>query len=175
MGGRQRELQRRRRSLALPGPQSCAPLRQALPPDFHSLCEQQPVGHRLFRDFLATVPRYREAVAFLEQVQSWELAEGPAKGSSLQALSARCLATTTEDEQAALVVLARAEAMAFLQGQPFRDFLASPFYNQFLRWKVFEMQPVSDKYFTEFRVLGKGGFGEVSVSEQPGRKLKDTA
>ncbi|XP_070247482.1 rhodopsin kinase GRK7 isoform X1 [Myotis yumanensis] len=179
--GDSRELQQRRRSLALPGPQSCAPLRQALPPDFHSLCEQQPVGRRLFRDFLATVPRYREAVAFLEQVQSWELAEGPAKGSSLQALvaaaggpapghppaflspalSARCLAATTEDEWAALVALARAEAMAFLRGQPFRDFLASPFYDQFLRWKVFEMQPVSDKYFTEFRVLGKGGFGEV--------------
>lgn len=193
--GDSRELQRRRRSLALPGPQSCAPLRQALPPDFHSLCEQQPVGRRLFRDFLATVPRYREAMAFVEQVQSWELAEGPAKGGRLQALvaaaggpapghppaflspalSARCLAATTEDERAALVALARAEAMAFLQGQPFRDFLASPFYDQFLRWKVFEMQPVSDKYFTEFRVLGKGGFGEVSVSEQPGWKLKDTA
>nr|KAF6310484.1 hypothetical protein mMyoMyo1_006017 [Myotis myotis] len=86
--GDSRELQRRRRSLALPGPQSCAPLPQALPPDFHRLCEQQPVGRRLFPDFLATVPRYREAMAFLEQVQSWELAEGPAKGSSLQALVA---------------------------------------------------------------------------------------
>uniref|UniRef100_G1Q7I7 G protein-coupled receptor kinase n=1 Tax=Myotis lucifugus TaxID=59463 RepID=G1Q7I7_MYOLU len=175
--GDSRELQRRRRSLALPGPQSCAPLRQALPPDFHSLCEQQPIGRRLFRDFLATVPRYRETVAFLEQVQSWELAEGPAKGSSLQALVAAAggpapgthrLPQPGSEHQpllrtsgAALVALALAEAMAFLQGQPFRDFLASPFYDQFLRWKVFEMQPVSDKYFTEFRVLGKGGFGEV--------------
>ncbi|EHB02322.1 G protein-coupled receptor kinase 7 [Heterocephalus glaber] len=51
--------------------------------------------------------------------------------------------------------------MGFLQEQPFRDFLASPFYDKFLQWKLFEMQPISSKYFIEFRVLGKGGFGEV--------------
>lgn len=185
-----KELQRRRRSLMLPGPQSCEQLRQALATDFHSLCEQQPIGRRLFRDFLATVPAYQEARGFLEEVQSWELAEeGPAKGSALQglvttcaaapvpghphpffspALVTKCQAATTEDERASLVELAKAEVMAFLQDQPFREFLASPFYDKFLQWKVFEMQPVSDKYFEEFRVLGKGGFGEVSVFEEPG-------
>ncbi|XP_024624876.1 rhodopsin kinase [Neophocaena asiaeorientalis asiaeorientalis] len=176
-----KELQRRRRTLMLPGPQSCERLRQAPPNDFHSLCEQQPIGRRLFRDFLATVPAYQEAVGFLEEVQSWELAEeGPAKGSTLQglvttcaaspghphpflspALVTKCQAATTEEERTSLVELAKAEAMAFLQDQPFLEFLASPFYDKFLQWKVFEMQPVSDKYFEEFRVLGKGGFGEV--------------
>uniref|UniRef100_A0A8C9A8W5 G protein-coupled receptor kinase n=1 Tax=Prolemur simus TaxID=1328070 RepID=A0A8C9A8W5_PROSS len=178
-----KELQRRRRSLALPGPQCCAELRRGLSPHFHSLCEQQPIGRRLFRDFLATVPTYQEAVAFLEEVQSWELAEeGPTKDSALQGLGAACAhspapehphpflspalatrgqAATTKEERVAVVELAKAEAMAFLQEQPFRDFLASPFYDKFLQWKLFEMQPVSDNYFTEFRVLGKGGFGEV--------------
>jgi len=172
-----KELQRRRRSLMLPGPQSCEQLRQALATDFHSLCEQQPIGRRLFRDFLATVPAYQEARGFLEEVQSWELAEeGPAKGSALQglvttcaaapvpgrphpffspALVTKCQAATTDDDRASLVELAKAEVMAFLQDQPFREFLASPFYDKFLQWKVFEMQPVSDKYFEEFRVLGK--------------------
>ncbi|XP_072648544.1 rhodopsin kinase GRK7 isoform X2 [Canis lupus baileyi] len=181
--GDSRELQRRRRSLALPGPQCCTQLRQSLPQDFNNLCEQQPIGRRLFRDFLATVPPYQGAVAFLEEVQSWELAEeGPVKGSMLQglvatcvaapapghphpflspALATKCQATTTEEEQRVLVAQAKAEVMTFLQDQPFQDFLASPFYDKFLQWKVFEMQPVSEKYFTEFRVLGKGGFGEV--------------
>lgn len=63
------------------------------------------------------------------------------------------------------MALAKVEAMAFLQDQPFRDSLASPFCDKFLQRKVFEMQPVSDKHFTELRVLGKGGLGEVSVSE----------
>lgn len=195
--GDSRELQRRRQSLALPGPQRCTQLRQSLPQDFNSLCEQQPIGRRLFRDFLATVPPYQEAVAFLEEVQSWELAEeGPVKGSMLQglvatcgaasapghphpflspALATKCQAATAEEEQLALVAQAKAEVMAFLQDQPFQDFLASPFYDKFLQWKAFEMQPVSEKYFNEFRVLGKGGFGEVSVSEWPDWKVKYTA
>ncbi|KAM6160726.1 rhodopsin kinase GRK7 [Erethizon dorsatum] len=176
-----RELRRWRRGLALPGPQDCAELRRALAPRFDSLCEQQPLGRRLFRDFLATVPAYREASAFLEEVQAWELAEpGPAKDLALQellascvhaaghpnpflspALVTRCQAATTEEERVAVVALAEAGAVGFLQDQPFRDFLASPFYDRFLQWKLFEMQPVSDKYFIEFRVLGKGGFGEV--------------
>lgn len=187
--GDSREMQRRRRSLALPGPQACAELRRELPVHFHSLCEQQPIGRRLFQDFLATVPTYREATAFLEEVQNWELAEeGPTKSSLLQglvavcvqslapgqphaflspALAAKCQAATTEEEQAALMAQARAETMSFLQEQPFREFLGSPFYEKFLQWKLFEMQPVSEKYFTEFRVLGKGGFGEVGVWEEP--------
>ncbi|ELV13673.1 rhodopsin kinase [Tupaia chinensis] len=178
-----KELQRRRRSLVLPGPQSCAELRRELSPQFHNLCEQQPIGRRLFRDFLATVPTYGEAGAFLEDVQNWELAEdGPTKSSTLQelvatctrvpepgkphpflspALTTKCQEATTEEERAAAVALAKQETVAFLQEKPFQDFLASPFYDKFLQWKAFEMQPVSEKYFNEFRVLGKGGFGEV--------------
>lgn len=60
------------------------------------------------------------------------------------------------------MALATAEATVFLQDQPFRDFLGSPFYVKLLQWKAFEMQPVADKCFTELCVLGKGGFGEVS-------------
>lgn len=190
-----RELQRRRRSLVLPTLQSCEPLRQVLPHDFHSLCEQQPIGRRLFAAFLATVPSYAQTAAFLEEVRAWELAEeGPARARMLRALLASCAATckdtcnatcaaapqpflspalatqcrapNTEQEQGVLVTLAKEEAMAFLQDQPFQDFLGSPFYNRFLQWKAFERQPVSDKYFNEFRVLGKGGFGEVSGTSQ---------
>nr|XP_004663673.1 rhodopsin kinase GRK7 [Jaculus jaculus] len=179
-GGRDPELRRRRRGLALPGLEGCAELRRALAPHFHSLCEQQPLGRRLFRDFLASVPAYREAAAFLEDVQSWELAEqGPGKARALQglvaactrapaeqpflsaALATRCQAASSDEEREALVALVKADTMAFLQGQPFRDFLDSPFYDKFLQWKLLERQPISDKYFTEFRVLGKGGFGEV--------------
>ncbi|XP_054980761.1 rhodopsin kinase GRK7 [Sorex araneus] len=172
-----RELQRRRRSLALPALQSCEPLRRALPRDFHSLCELQPIGRRLFGAFLATVPAYGAAAAFLEDMQAWELAEeAPDRARALQALLATCAASphpflspalasrcqaAGADEQDALVALAKAEALAFLQDRPFQEFLGSPFYDKFLQWKAFERQPVSDKYFTEFRVLGKGGFGEV--------------
>uniref|UniRef100_A0A8C0XST4 Protein kinase domain-containing protein n=1 Tax=Castor canadensis TaxID=51338 RepID=A0A8C0XST4_CASCN len=174
--GDSRELRRQHQSLVLPGPQDCAELHRELTPDFHSLCQQQPIGRRLFRDFLATVPSYQVAADFLEEVCSWELADpGSGHGLALQALlvpvsshpfpspalATRCQAATTEEELAALVVLAKAEATAFLQDQPLRDFLASPFYDKSLQGKLLERQPVCDKDFTEFRLLGRGGFGEV--------------
>ncbi|XP_044523542.1 rhodopsin kinase GRK7 [Gracilinanus agilis] len=180
--GDTKEMQRRRRSLALPTPEHCTELRQLLPPHFEALCEQQPIGRRLFHDFLATVPIYKEAVDFLSEVSTWELAEEDStKDSTLKklvnacaqastptgqlpflspALAARCQAAS-EKEHASLVGLAKAETMAFLQNQPFQDFQASPFFDKFLQWKAFEQQPITEKYFYEFRVLGKGGFGEV--------------
>uniref|UniRef100_A0A4X2KRB9 G protein-coupled receptor kinase n=1 Tax=Vombatus ursinus TaxID=29139 RepID=A0A4X2KRB9_VOMUR len=180
--GDTKDMQKRRRSLALPAPERCAELRQALPAHFESLCEQQPIGRRLFHDFLATVPAYKEAVDFLADVSRWELAEEDStKDSTLRrlvnacaqagtptgplpflspALAAKCQGAS-EKEHTSLVELAKAETMAFLQDEPFRDFQASPFFDRFLQWKAFERQPVTEKYFDEFRVLGKGGFGEV--------------
>lgn len=79
-------------SLVLPRPQCCARLCKALPLDIDSLCKLLPISCGLFKDFLATVALYQKAVVFLEEVQSWELAEGPAKGSTLQGLVATCVA-----------------------------------------------------------------------------------
>ncbi|XP_030072411.1 rhodopsin kinase GRK7 [Microcaecilia unicolor] len=171
-----RELQKRRRSLFLP----CArDLHQWLPADFYSVCQQQPIGRRLFYDFLATVPEYQQVQNFLNQVTEWELAEeDDAKEQLLQilltqllgeesrhflspALMERCaqLQATQHSEQ--LLLLAKEDAQSFLMDTPFKDFQTSILYDRFLQWKAFEQQPVTEKCFYEFRVLGKGGFGEV--------------
>lgn len=51
----------------------------------------------------------------------------------------------------------------FLKGRPFSEYLKSQFFYRFLQWKEYERQKITDKYFYEFRTLGKGGFGEVSA------------
>ena len=35
------------------------------------------------------------------------------------------------------------------------------YFNRYLQWKWLEQKPVTEKTFNMFRVLGKGGFGEV--------------
>ncbi|KAM5315078.1 LOW QUALITY PROTEIN: rhodopsin kinase GRK7 [Glossophaga mutica] len=180
------ERQQRRRSLMLPGRQSGARLCGALPLDLDSLCEQQPIDHNLFQGFLATVSPSQEATTFLEQTQSWWLERSVPLGSMLQAPvgtggaapplghphpflsptpATRCQAATTEKERAALVTQAKAEAVAFLQDQPSGDFLTNPFYGKFPQRKGFEMQLGSNKFFTEFGVLGKGGLGGVCAGQ----------
>ncbi|XP_025766479.1 G protein-coupled receptor kinase 6 isoform X2 [Oreochromis niloticus] len=48
---------------------------------------------------------------------------------------------------------------------PFADYLDSMYYNRFLQWKWLERQPVTKNTFRQYRVLGKGGFGEVCACQ----------
>lgn len=48
---------------------------QQLPPlpaerDYHSLCERQPIGRLLFREFCTTRPELTRCIAFLDEVVS---------------------------------------------------------------------------------------------------------
>uniref|UniRef100_A0A8I5TMW0 G protein-coupled receptor kinase n=1 Tax=Pongo abelii TaxID=9601 RepID=A0A8I5TMW0_PONAB len=49
----------------------------------------------------------------------------------------------------------------YLRGEPFHEYLDSMYFDRFLQWKWLERQPVTKNTFRQYRVLGKGGFGEV--------------
>lgn len=52
-----------------------------------------------------------------------------------------------------------------LAGEPFRDFVKSMYFHRYLQWKWLEAQPITYKTFRMYRVLGKGGFGEVCACQ----------
>ncbi|KAK4821373.1 hypothetical protein QYF61_018911 [Mycteria americana] len=52
-----------------------------------------------------------------------------------------------------------------LSGEPFQEFLNSMYFDRFLQWKWLERQPVTKNTFRQYRVLGKGGFGEVCACQ----------
>ncbi|KAL5284778.1 GRK6 family protein [Megaselia abdita] len=54
---------------------------------------------------------------------------------------------------------------SFLAGEPFREFEMSMYFHRYLQWKWLEGQPVTYKTFRMYRVLGKGGFGEVCACQ----------
>ncbi|NP_001131052.1 rhodopsin kinase grk7-b [Xenopus laevis] len=179
--GDAKELQKRRKSLSLPPPDvSRNEVKETITLDYQSICVEQPIGQRLFKDFLATVPEYKLAEDFLEEVKEWELEEGSAKEQLMEKLVSRRFKEPAEGslnflgkdlssriqqaqskDMPELILLAKDSGNAFLMDAPFQDFQNSPFYDRFLQWKAFERQPINQKYFYEFRILGKGGFGEV--------------
>ncbi|XP_036902673.1 G protein-coupled receptor kinase 4 isoform X2 [Sturnira hondurensis] len=53
----------------------------------------------------------------------------------------------------------------YLSGKPFEEYQDSPYFSRFLQWKWLERQPVTKKTFKQYRVLGKGGFGEVCACQ----------
>ncbi|KAM6441936.1 rhodopsin kinase GRK7 [Liasis olivaceus] len=175
-----KDMQKRRKSLLLPKAEECVEVRQSIPVDYESICEQQPIGKKFFREFLETVPEYQLAQEFLDEVSAWELSEENIKSSLLEGmvnmylknvsntylkflstdLSNKCQSASKSDFEN-ILQSSREETNTFLKGKPFEGFQASPFYEKFLQWKSYERQPISEKFFEEFRVLGKGGFGEV--------------
>ncbi|KAL4148970.1 hypothetical protein QTP88_003099 [Uroleucon formosanum] len=54
---------------------------------------------------------------------------------------------------------------SFLAGRPFSLFESSMYFHRYLQWKWLERQTVTYKTFRMYRVLGKGGFGEVCACQ----------
>jgi G protein-coupled receptor kinase len=57
------------------------------------------------------------------------------------------------------------DVKALLSKEPFQEFLKSMYFHRYLQWKWLERQPVTYKTFRMYRVLGKGGFGEVCACQ----------
>uniref|UniRef100_A0A8K9X6M6 G protein-coupled receptor kinase n=1 Tax=Oncorhynchus mykiss TaxID=8022 RepID=A0A8K9X6M6_ONCMY len=53
----------------------------------------------------------------------------------------------------------------YLRGAPFLDYQNSMYFDRFLQWKMLERQPIAKDTFRQYRVLGKGGFGEVCACQ----------
>uniref|UniRef100_A0A665T432 G protein-coupled receptor kinase n=1 Tax=Echeneis naucrates TaxID=173247 RepID=A0A665T432_ECHNA len=177
------ELRQQRLTLTLPKPKTST-LQEAAGKTYESLCEQQPIGQKLFQQFLMTSnPQYAAAAEFLEELSDWSLAEGEAKEKARQSILNKFFRTKSRsflsyltgeetnryknlsDENFDDVTMdqSREATRDFLMGKPFSEYLKSPFFYCFLQWKEYEKQQITDKYFYEFRPLGKGGFGEVCV------------
>ncbi|KAI4874352.1 hypothetical protein NFI96_022202, partial [Prochilodus magdalenae] len=181
-GGDDRELRRRRRSLTLPKLEQCTTTRLSIPLDFEEVCERQPIGKKLFRQFLQdSKPEYATAAELLEELNEWNLAESGAKDKARQNIMnkfckaecssflsyltgdvvEKCMAVSDVDFEEVMMGKVKESTMEFLKGKPFTEYCTSLFFDKFVQWKTYEKQPISEKYFYEFRTLGKGGFGEV--------------
>lgn len=181
--GDDKEMKKRRRSLALPKPDQCAALRDSIEKDFNFLCERQPIGKKLFREFLASNSEFILAAEFLDELQDWDLAETANKDKARQVImnkyckadsksflsflsgeaAEKCKSVTDANFEEVMKNKVQEGVREFLKGKPFTEYQNSPFFDKFLQWKEYEKQPITDKYFYEFRTLGKGGFGEVSM------------
>ncbi|KAK5860814.1 hypothetical protein PBY51_022270 [Eleginops maclovinus] len=170
--------------LRLPNLTVCEGLRDTLDVNFDSVCVEQPIGKRLFREFLDANAEYHGACRLWKDLEAYDNAEdsGRAKKASkivqnymdpsaknfCSFLSEDLVAKVKESQEAAgddLFVAAWAKLLDFLRDAPYTSFLESLFLKRFLQWKWLEMQPMDADWFLDFRVLGKGGFGEVSACQ----------
>ncbi|XP_077362026.1 G protein-coupled receptor kinase 6 [Festucalex cinctus] len=184
-GNRKGKSKKWKQMLQFPHISLCDELRQATEKDYSSLCERQPIGRLLFRQFCDTRPELRRCVRFLDGVAEYEVAPDEMRKECGQELIDVYFSPKSEehvpevDESAVARCAERLQHEAckdlfkdstklvhdFLSVAPFADYLDSMYYNRFLQWKWLERQPVTKNTFRQYRVLGKGGFGEVCACQ----------
>ncbi|MBN3320602.1 GRK6 kinase, partial [Atractosteus spatula] len=153
--------------------------------DYHSLCEKQPIGRLLFRQFCDTRPELGRCVRFLDAVAEYEVTPDEKREECGQQLiekylnpkSEECVPEVPEELVASCTERLQQEPCKelfksctklihdYLSVAPFADYIDSMYFNRFLQWKWLERQPVTKNTFRQYRVLGKGGFGEVCACQ----------
>ncbi|XP_005317024.2 rhodopsin kinase GRK1 isoform X1 [Ictidomys tridecemlineatus] len=173
-----------RAKLRLPPLSKCEGLRDSLDLDFQSVCREQPIGRRLFQQFLRADQRHEPAVGLWLDIEDYDTVDGDLRPQKAQSVVATYLDPQAKlfcsflDEgtmskvkggavggQEGLLQPLLQATLEHLSGAPFREFLDSLHFRRFLQWKWLEAQPVGEDWFLDFRVLGKGGFGEVSACQ----------
>ncbi|KAM5289450.1 rhodopsin kinase GRK1 [Ctenodactylus gundi] len=170
--------------LRLPPLSKCESLRDSLNLEFENVCSEQPIGKRLFQQFLGANEKHMPAVELWKDIEDYDTADDDLRPQKAQAILADYLDPGAKlfcgflgEDTVARVKEAPARSqdglfqpllqatMAHLCQAPFQEFLGSLYFLRFLQWKWLEAQPIGDDWFLDFRVLGKGGFGEVSACQ----------
>uniref|UniRef100_A0A673CB64 G protein-coupled receptor kinase n=1 Tax=Sphaeramia orbicularis TaxID=375764 RepID=A0A673CB64_9TELE len=163
-GNRKGKSKKWKQMLQFPHVSLCEELRQSTEKDYSSLCERQPIGRLLFRQFCETRPELRRCVKFLDAVADYEVTPDEKRKECGQELVEKYFNPKVNVKVVTDVVFRRL-IHDYLSVAPFADYLDSMYYNRFLQWKWLENQPVTKNTFRQYRVLGKGGFGEVCACQ----------
>ncbi|XP_037544135.1 protein KIBRA [Nematolebias whitei] len=167
--------------------------------DYSSLCERQPIGRLLFRQFCETRPELKRCVRFLDAVAEYEVTPDEKRKDCGHELISKYLNQTSENyvsevEEAMTVQCAERlqhEASKelfkdctrlihdYLSVAPFADYLDSMFFSRFLQWKWLESRQPDESGPMTFITGAEGAVFSKSVETphvraEPFKELRTT-
>ncbi|KAI5099707.1 G protein-coupled receptor kinase 5-like isoform X2 [Silurus meridionalis] len=179
-GGKHKGRSRRwRELLQFPHINECAELESTIERDYYSLCVEQPIGKALFQLYCETRPALKCCIDFLDAtdehevipVEKWKSYgnEIVSKYLNIEEIPDNhreiCKQNLELNISHNLFNDCRKAVHDYLSREPFKDYQKSMYFDRFLQWKMVERKPVTRNTFREYRILGKGGFGEVCACQ----------
>ncbi|KAL3315241.1 G protein-coupled receptor kinase 6 [Cichlidogyrus casuarinus] len=180
-----------RELLAFPHISECSYLNESINCTYGYIVEKQPIGKRLMWQFCRLDSTFAPLVELADEIEDFSVSrfeDRPVKAQAiaekflkyespdfinklplketkriLDQLSDSNVATDSslnhlfENTYSAITVILKEEA--------FVHFLNSIYYSRYLQWKYLEKRSVTKHTFRMYRVLGKGGFGEVCACQ----------
>ncbi|XP_076614250.1 G protein-coupled receptor kinase 5 [Chaetodon auriga] len=166
--------------LRFPQISQCVDLAMNIERDYDSLCVKQPIGKKLFQLFCRSRPDLQNYTSLLDALDAFETKSDEERrdfGISiiqrfLMSQSKQCVSALLKHAESSIRRLeldpcgdvfqdCREDLHKLLCGEPFIQYQDSMFFDRFLQWKMLERQPITKQTFRQYRLLGKGGFGEV--------------
>lgn len=150
------------------------------------MVDKQPIGKLLFKQWCeAKRSHYHRCIKFLELTERYDVETDEQRMELASSIKKDFMVGPEGEEILSLpevgIELAAGDKLtngykdffapciqtvkAFLAGEPFKDFTNSMYFHRYLQWKWLESQPITYKTFRMYRVLGKGGFGEVCACQ----------
>lgn len=175
-----------RKILQFPHISHCLDLKNKIDVKYSYIVDQQPIGRLLFRQFCETNKQrpYHKYNLVLDALERYEIESDEIRAESAQKIYSQYLDSDSSyavdilnsdliekckeklnNPDRDLFVDVMAVIKNYLANEPFSEFLNSMFFHRYLQWKWLESQPVTYKTFRMYRVLGKGGFGEVCACQ----------
>uniref|UniRef100_A0A8C9ZQA3 G protein-coupled receptor kinase n=1 Tax=Sander lucioperca TaxID=283035 RepID=A0A8C9ZQA3_SANLU len=130
----------------------CADLAETIERDYYSLCVKQPIGKKLFQLFCRSRPDLQNYISLQDALVLYTFNCGTLSGMDQ---------LTKKIQELNLSVWCLRDLHKLLGGEPFIQYQESMFFDRFLQWKMLERSPITKQTFRQYRLLGKGGFGEV--------------
>ncbi|XP_016400339.1 G protein-coupled receptor kinase 5-like [Sinocyclocheilus rhinocerous] len=152
--------------------------------DYYSLCVKEPIGKHLFRLFCATKSDLQHCIDLLDETAEYEVTPDDKRKNFGKQLINKYL--TSQSSRARVIVDGELDKCSCdlelnasedifsscqkalhecLSGAPFAEYQKSMYFDRFLQWKMVERRSITRDIFREYRVLGKGGFGEVCACQ----------
>ncbi|KAL0993820.1 hypothetical protein UPYG_G00114350 [Umbra pygmaea] len=173
-----------RAKLNLPHITVCAPMKTTVDSSFDSMCVKQPIGKRLFQQYLESDATHKNACELWKDMEDYNMAQEKDRAQKAQKivnqfyesksknvcsfLEEKTVTRVKEDHKNTRGDLFKESEqllLKHLEANALEGFKDSMYFLRYVQFKWLEAQPIDEDWFMDFRVLGKGGFGEVHACQ----------
>ncbi|XP_076129940.1 rhodopsin kinase GRK1b [Alosa pseudoharengus] len=173
-----------RAKLELPHIKKFEHMKATVDSTFNSMCVTQPIGKRLFQQYLESDPTHKNAADLWKDIEDYNVAQEKDRQQKAQKivnkyyesasktfcsfLDEKAVSRVKEDHKNTRGDLFKESEqilLKHLEAKAHAGFKDSMYFLRFIQFKWLEGQSVAEDWFNDFRVLGKGGFGEVCACQ----------
>ncbi|XP_072302429.1 rhodopsin kinase GRK1b isoform X2 [Eucyclogobius newberryi] len=176
-----------RAKLKLPHIRECEQMKTTVDSTFDSMCVKQPIGKRLFQLYLDSDATHKNAGQLWKDIEDYTVSQEKERLQKAQKivnkyyesksktfcsfLEEKAVTRVKEDHKnlhGDLFKESQQQLIKHLDKSALAGFKNSMYFLRYVQFRWLESQPVNEEWFMDFRVLGKGGFGEVFACQAKG-------